>query len=277
MKTISTVLILVVSLFMSAKSYCQIQTTDPRHVNIYNDITNLETDEYAISIEDVVSNVKYVKFKIKIINKTADYLLFKGEECAFVSGSIAAKADEKPAFIDPFSSKSKVIEFKGTDNFHVDNFEITIKGLYKVVIGSNVFAAPDFQLPPNMKDFTAGQFSCNMLKTEQKTQSTWAKFGCKYNGQKIGFVNPAKCVVRIPDGKEFATANLKSKSEMLLPGEESKFTAEFQIPGKVTDMQFTTMNIIWKDSFSETTATPLASQKAQFKIDEAKTSVKNKN
>lgn len=277
MRTISIAFILVVCFFFSEKSYSQIQTTDPRHINIYNDIPNLETEEYAISIEDVVSNIKYAKFKIKITNKTANYILFKGEECTFVSGSIAAKADEKPAFIEPFSSKSKVIEFKGTDNFHVDNFEVNIKGLYKVVVGSNVFTAPDFQLPPNAKDFTAGQFSCSMLKTEQKTQSTWARFSCKYNGQKIGFINPAKCVVKIPDGREFATANLKSKSELFAPGDESKFTTEFQIPGKITDMQFTTMNIVWKDSFSETPATPLASQKAQFKIDEAKTSVKNKN
>jgi hypothetical protein len=276
MKTITTLFAALFCIF--ANTVCgQIVPTDPRHVYVYNDIPNLETEEYAISIEDVVSNVKYAKFKIKITNKTADYILFKGEECTFVSGSIAAKADEKPVFIDPFSSKSKVIEFKGTDNYHVDNFEITIKGLYKVVVGSNVFAAPDFQLPPNTKDFTAGLFSCSMLKTEQKTQSTWARFDCKYNGQKIGFINPAKCVVKLPDGKEFATANLKSKSEMLLPGDNSKFITEFQIPGKVADMQFTTMNIIWKDSFSETTATALASQKAQFKIDEAKTSVKNKN
>lgn len=277
MKTFTIAFILVSGIFLSVKSFSQIQTTDPRHVNIYNDITGLETDEYVISIEDVVSNVKYAKFKIKVSNKTSDYILFKGEEITFVSGSIAVKANEKPVFIEPYSTKSKVIEFKGSDNFHVDNFEITIKGLYKVVVGANVFTASDFQLPPNTKDFTAGQFSCSLLKTEQQTQSTWARFSCKYNGQKIGFVNPAKCVVKIPDGREFATANLKSKSELFVPGDESKFTAEFQIPGKITDMQFTTMNIVWKDAFSETTATPLATQKAQFKIDEAKTGIKNKN
>jgi hypothetical protein len=223
-----------------------------------------------------VSNVKYAKFKIKITNKTADYILFKGEECTFVSGSIAAKANEKPVFIDPYSSKSRVIEFKGTDNYHVDNFEVTIKGLYKIVVGEKTFSAPDFQLPPNTKDFTSGPFSCTLLKTEQETQTTWARFSCKYNGQKIGFVNPAKCVVKIPDGKEFATSNLKSKSELFVPGDESKFTAVFEIPAKTTDMQFTTMNIIWKEAFSESTPITLASQVAKFQVDTVKTDIKNK-
>ena len=266
---------LIFSLFLIS-SFGQVETSDPRHINIYNEIPKIETDEYMISIEDVVSNVKYAKFKIKITNKTSDYLLFKGEECTFVSGSIAAKANEKPVFIEPFSSKSKVIEFKGTENYHVDNFEVNIKGLYKIVVGENVFTAPDFQLPPSAKDFTAGQFSCTLLKTEQETQTTWARFSCKYNGQKIGFVNPAKCVVRIPDGKEFATSNLKSKSEMFIPGDESKFTAVFEIPAKTTDMQFTTMNIIWKEAFSESTAIPLASQNAKFQVDTVKTDIKNK-
>ena len=54
----------------------QTGTTDPKHVNVYNEIPKIETGEYIISIEDVVSTVKYAKFKIIITNKTADYLLF---------------------------------------------------------------------------------------------------------------------------------------------------------------------------------------------------------
>jgi len=234
------------------------------------------TADYEITIEDVVSTIKYAKFKIKITNKTADYILFKGEECEFVSGNTKAKPAEKPMFIEPYSSRSKVIDFKGNDNYHVDKFELFINGLYKVVIGENSFTAPDFQLPPSSKDFVAGPFSCTLLKTEQETQSTWAKFNCKYNGQKIGFINPAKCIVKLPDGKEFASTNLKSKAEMMLPGDESKFTPEFQIPAKTADMQFTTMQIVWKDAFTETTSQSLKNYTITFEIDAAKTAAKNK-
>lgn len=272
-KTVKKLFIVIVLLIAIN---CIGQNDNPKHINIYNNSQNIETADYIISIEDVVSNVKYAKFKIKISNKTADYILFKGEECVFTSGSITSNPTEKPLFIEPYSTKSRVLDFKGTDNFHVDKFEIEVKGLYRVVIGQNSFTASDFQLPPNAKDFTAGPFVCTLLKTEQETQSTWAKFNCKYNGQKIGFINPAKCVVKLPDGKEFASTNLKSKAEMLLPGEESKFTAEFQIQAKTADMQFTTMNIIWKDSFSETTAQPLTTHKVSFEVDAAKTAAKNK-
>lgn len=255
---------------------CFGQNTDPKHINVYNNSQNIETNEYTITIEDVVSTVKSAKFKIKISNKTADYLLFKGEECTFISGNIKANPTEKPIFIEPYSSRNKVVDFKGTDNFLVVQFEVEIKGLYKIIVGETNFPATDFQLPPNTKDFTAGPFTCTLLKTEQETQSTWAKFSCKYNGQKIGFINPAKCVVKLPDGKEFASTNLKSKAEMLLPGEESKFTAEFQIQAKTADMQFTTMNIVWKNSFSESIAKPLDAHKATFEVDAAKTAAKNK-
>lgn len=276
MKTISKLSVILILLVVTFSGYSQISNTDPKHINVYNDSPKIETDDYIITIEDVVSNIKYAKFKIKITNKTSDYLLFKGEECIYTTDATTIKALEKPAFIEPFSSKSKVIEFKGTEGLHVDKFGVEIKGLYKITIGETNFSAPDFQLPPNSKDFTSGSFVCTLLKTDQETQSTWARFSCKYNGQKIGFINPAKCVVKLPDGKEFASANLKSKSEMMLPGDESKFYADFQIPAKTADMQFTTMNIVWKETFSESTAKPLPNQKAAFDVDPAKTAARNK-
>ena len=270
------ILSILISTIVSLGSYAQVKPNDPRHVNIYNEIASLETDEYSINIQDVVSNFKYAKFKIIITNKTADYLLFKGEELTFVSGTIATKAKEKPVFIDPFSSKSKVIEFKGDENYHVDNFDVTITGIYRIAIAENNFNGPDFQLPPNAKEITAGPYTINLLKTEQQTQLTWARFSCKYNGQKIGFINPAKCVVKIQEGNEFSTTNLKPKYELLLPGEESKFYTEFQIPAKITDMQFATMNIIWKDSFSESNPVALKSNTVNFSVDQTKTDIKNK-
>ena len=276
MKTTSKLtFILIFSLYVFS-GFSQISNTDPKHLNVYNDAQKTENNEYIITIEDVVSNVKTAKFKIKITNKTSDYLLFKGEECVYTGNTTTINAQEKPAFIEPFSSKTKVIEFKGTEGLHLDKFNIDIKGLYRIAIGENNFSAPDFQLPPSSKDFTSGPFVCTLLRTEQETQSTWARFSCKYNGQKIGFINPGKCVVKLPDGKEFSSTNLKSIAEMLLPGEESKFMADFQIPAKTADMQFTTMNIVWKESFSESTAKPLSNQKLTFEIDPAKTAAKNK-
>lgn len=262
-------------IFVTSMAFSQ-KPTDPKHTNYYNSIQKIETDDYIINIVDVVSRVDFVKFKIRISNKTSDYILFKPEECIFKFEHGDYKATEKAFFIEPFDTKSKVLDIKGKENFHTDAFDFEINGLYKVPIEDKSFEAVNFQLPPNAKDFKAGPFTCILLDTKQETQETWARFKVTYNGQNIGIINPAKCVIQIPDGKEFSTVNLKSKIELLNPGEESKFGTVFQIPAKITDMQFTTMNIVWKQTFSESIPKALSTQIANFKIDEAVTGAKNK-
>ncbi|OFX60321.1 MAG: hypothetical protein A2046_02655 [Bacteroidetes bacterium GWA2_30_7] len=251
--------------------------SNPKHINIYSLGEKIETDDYIIVIEDVFSKMDYLKLKIKISNKTSEYLLFKGDECVFKLDNGNFKSKEKSVFIEPFDTKSKVLEIKGDgQNYHVEKFSLEINGIYKVPISEKSFTASNFQLPPNAKDFVAGPFSCILLGTEQKTDETWARFNCKYNGSNVGFINPAKCVAQIPDGQEFSTVNLKSKIEILTAGDDIKFGTIFQIPGKIADMQFTTLNIIWKETFTESTTKPLASQTASFEVDAAKTAIKNK-
>lgn len=278
MKKLTLLSLIFAFVLLSNSTYAQKENdSNPKHVNIYTTGERIETDDYIIIIEDVVSRMDYLKLKIKISNKTSDYILFKGEECIFKLEKGNFKSKEKPVFIEPFDSKSKVLEIKGEgQNYHVEKFSIEINGIYKVPVSEKSFTAPNFQLPPNAKDFVAGTFSCVLLGTEQKTSETWARFNCKYNGSNVGFINPAKCVAQIPDGQEFATVNLKSKVEILTAGDDTKFGTIFQIPGKIADMQFTTLNIIWKETFTESTTKPLASQTANFEVDAAKTAVKNK-
>lgn len=280
MKKLTLASLILTFIFFSINTFAQKEkdnNSNPKHVNIYNNGDKIETDDYIIIIEDVVSKMEYLKFKLKISNKTSDYLLFKGDECVIKLENGDFKSKEKPVFIDPFDTKSKVLEIKGGgQNYHVDKFSVEINGLSRVPISEKSFEASNFQLPPNAKDFTAGPFSCILLGTEQKTQETWARFNCKYNGSNIGFINPAKCVAQIPDGQEFSTVNLKSKLEILTAGDDTKFGTIFQIPGKIADMQFTTMNIIWKETFTESSTKPYASHTASFEVDAAKTAVKNK-
>ena len=239
-------------------------------------LLKIETDEYNIKIEDVVSNEKYIKFKVRITNKTSDYLLFEGGKCVCITETKTIPTVEKYVFIEPYFTRSRVLEFKGTDGLSFDKFSIEIKGLYRVPVGEKILKAPDFQIPPGLKDFKAGKFECTFQSTKQETQSMWMKFSCKYNGEKIGFINPSKCVIKYTDGKEFAATNLKSHPEMMLPGEESKFTVDFQIPAKSTDIPIVNMSIVWNDVFSESAAIPLPNKRVKIEIDLSETEEINK-
>ena len=267
MKKNKHIILIFVFLLFTFYGYCQINNTNQKQINDHSDSLKIETNEYNIIIKDVVSNEKYTKFKIRITNKTLDYLLFKGEECVLVTETTTINTEEKPVFIEPFFTRSKVILFKGIEGLHFNKIRVDIKGLYRIPVEENIYNAPDFKLPPSLKDFKAGEFECAYISTGQEIQSFWVKFSCKYNGQKIGYVNPANCVIKLPDGKEFAATNLKSKPEMMLPGKKLKFTVDFQIPASVTQVQFTNMNIVWKDVFSESAAIPLPNPKASFEID----------
>src|SRR3989339_539365 len=107
MKKITKKLFVVITTLIALS--CFGQNDNPKHINVYNNSQNIETSDYIISIEDVVSNIKYAKFKIKISNKTADYLLFKVEECVFTSGSITSNPTEKPLFIENIMAKKSVL------------------------------------------------------------------------------------------------------------------------------------------------------------------------
>ncbi len=49
----------------------------------------------------------------------------------------------------------------------------------------------------------------------------------------------------------------------------------FHIPGRIADMQFANMTILWKDTFVETEAKRISAQEVSFEIDPGMTNGKN--
>ena len=75
---------------------------------------------------------------------------------------------------------------------------------------------------------------------------------------------------------EYANADNKQDAFLLSKGESETFTASFKIPGKVVDMQFANMEIIWRDTFKDCKAILLDDLTTEITVDEGKTAAKNK-
>lgn len=242
----------------------------------YQDIT-LENDDYTILIENAVAGPEETKFKFKITNKSDNFIIFKPDESKLVINGKEIKPNEKQLMIAPGKSWFRVINIKQV-GLMVNEYSYLVEGLYKITSDGPAIPAPDFILPPSQNDFKAGEFNCTLAKLKKETNETEAKFKCIYKGNKVGFIDPSRMAVRMPDGKEYASSSGKDKSMLFFKGEEDDFTVQWDRMqgGKATDMQKVEMIVLWRDAFKEGEMVKLKSEKFDLKLDQALTEAKGK-
>ena len=250
---------------------------DPGHVNKFRAIKSPSSDVVSFEVTTSLAKNEWARADIRVTNSTGDQLVMLrkdqpsfdlpgkgklGVKIPLVSGLLG-----KTLFIEPNQTKTHSFQTEGDNGYHVDKMTIHPSGFYA---GSNVgkaVKAPDFQLPASVNDFTAGPFACKLANVKQETKQTHAAFACTYNGKGLGIIESKRIGVREPGGKEFANAKHGAGRDLVLPGETSKFTAVFEIPAKVVDMQFATLNVLWRDALSESTMQPLALSDFEFYLD----------
>ncbi|MFN3402844.1 MAG: hypothetical protein ACK40G_02040 [Cytophagaceae bacterium] len=268
------------SVIVLCSAHAQRKPNDPKHENWYS-VANVETDDLLIEFSGSHSQQEFTTTKVKVTNKTNDYILWKTTESIFKYEF----GEFKPAkgmlsdgnmLLGPGESDTKTLKVSGGNKFHVDNLKLILDGFYKIAFEGNAIDAPDFKLPPNVNDFKAGKFEVSLDKLKKETKETEAKFKVKYTGTNVGFLDPSRCVVKIPNGQEYATANRKDKKQILFPGDTENIKAVFQVPGKVVDMQFANLEILWKDTFREAKAVPFKVGTAEFVLDPGMTEGKNR-
>lgn len=243
----------------------------------YKDIRT-EHQDLSIVVDNAVSNDGESKFKLKIVNNTADYVLFKVSECKFIINGKEAQVKEKSLLISPNESGSRVVNVKGEGYNKVKNYEFIVDGLYKVPADAPGIATPDFMLPASRNDFKSGPFTCKLEKVKKESAVTNARFDCTYNGSKLGFIFPSKVAVKMPDGREYANEKSKASEIVLTRGESDYFTLTWSRMegGSKMDMQKVDMLIKWNDAFVEMTPEKLPSKKLDVEFDEALTNEKGK-
>lgn len=239
----------------------------------YKEVT-FETNDYSVFITDGVSTSGYVKFKMKVFNKTNDFLIVKPIEMGYTSVGKTAMTKDKTFIVAPNEEDWKVLDYKGTE-MQVDQFVIEAKGIYKASAGGKGIQVADFDLPPSKNEFTIANTTCVLKKHEATTAKTTAKFDCVYSGDGVVIINPYRCAAVMPSGADNANAK-KSKPILLEKGQSDDFTVAFEEVAGAGDMQKKAIKIKWNDTFKESKLMKLEAPKITIDKDEEKTKAKQK-
>ena len=237
----------------------------------------IESNDIKITVEDAVATEGVVKFKLRIYNKSANYIVYKPSESIFRIDGKDAQPTEKWMVIRPNDDESRVIDLKGSGLAVPKNFDFVMSGLYTFSIDAKGVNTPDFQLPPSQNDIKAGGFNITIVKNKKTTARTDATFKATYVGDKIGIFEPNKVAMKMGDGKEYANYHSDKKPLLFDRGQEENFEVSWKdIPSSSGDMQKENMTIIWRDAFKEITPDKMMPQTLTIMYDEDMTKSKNK-
>lgn len=254
------ILSLSIIICISAVSFSQKKEKEIKYKKTFYKNQTIENADLKITIDDAVATVTGMKFKISIVNKSSDYIVFKPSECEFKIKGNAVKPIEKWIVIPPNDKDWKTIDIKGSQYILPENFDFVMDGFYKVSIDSKGNTTADFKLPPSSNEFKSGGFSASLDGLKKETIATEAKFKVTYSGDKIGVIDQNKVAIKMPDGKEFANYFSDKKPIFFVNGTSDDFKVAFKgIPLESGDMQKVEMNILWRDSFKEITPVKIPS------------------
>jgi hypothetical protein len=280
MKYLLLITAFVMSLGAIAQKEEKKKKVDEKMKIFYKDVT-METSDYKIYVSDAVSTFGYAKFKLKVFNKTNDYLFFNANELLLLAegkslpGSAKSlTGGDKPLVIAPNDEDWKIIEFKGSA-MQLEKYSIELKGVSKASANGKLIEAPIFEVPASKNDFVAGPVSCTLKDSKVKTDQSSLKFECTYSGDNILILDPYKSAAIMANGKENANTK-KYKGVLLEKGKSEDFFVVFNEILDAGDMQKKGFKIKWNDAFKESKLTPVPTAKFDMAIDQALTDLKNK-
>lgn len=277
-------LLLCLGVFLNG--FVAAQKVDPKHTNFYFNQT-IDNPDYSIEIVDVVSKLDYCKMKVKITNKSNDYLMFKYGDVELTNASGSFKPKKALDFttkkgieiMNPKDNANVVLTFDG-NNMHQDEFKLVFNGLSKFSAKGTDFEANDFNLPANTNEVLAGPFKITLKALDKQTKLTIVRFNADYKGddKHIGLIEANKIVCKTSKGQEWARTNRRDKTVVLMDGENDKFNLyyEIDVTSSGIDMQFDNMALVFKDAFRESAILPIPAQSLGFKVDAGLTAGKNK-
>ena len=267
---------LLIIIFLTTINAIGQNISSPKYEHHFKKPKNISTDEYDISFFDIESQAEFCKMAVKIFNKTNDFLIFDMGAPIFNFDFGKFSDKKKKVIIEPNSNKRKTLQVSGTNKFQVQSFNLSFNGISLLSSEGNISKMANFQVPASKNSIQTNAFKLNLKKSSLRTQEAALIFECIYQGDNIGIVNPSKLSVKV-DGTDLEYANdIKNPNpKLLFKGDKLKIKAVFHIPGRIADMQFANMTILWNDSFRETNAQKLKGHEITFNIDRGMTNGKN--
>lgn len=273
-------------LLMAIGGKAQLAETDPRHENHYKYVVPIVTDEVKVEISNVHTQMYFGQMKLRITNKTNDYIAIKSGDIVFEMNDTKYYPTDKVYMIAPRDYITRTIRVDGDNRFHVDSFLVKLDGFYKIPIDGKPLDVPQFVLPNTTNHFEMEGYECKVAgRIIKQTMITEVPLRCTYVGNQVGLVESSRISVKLEDGKEFPNVNTGSKiknltttgsTDVLFPGESTKINAVFRVPSEVADMEWVNMNIHFNDAFAKTALIPIAVDEQEFILDQTKTTLKNK-
>lgn len=276
--TFSTTKSIVTGLFLYATTLFAQEVAGFERI-YYADPAPVEAEDVTFTFKNPVAQFDHCKVGFTIENNSSDFLLYDSEKSLFTYEFGTKSPAIKAFYIDPSKNKTKTLLVKGAEQYLQRAFDITIDGLVRIPIEGEIQSAPNFQLPAAVNNFTEGNFKVTLLKYGASTKEAKAVFEVTYTGNDVAIINEANLSVTAERKKTnetvtYANDNKKSDPTILHKGESTKITAVFHIPGKIVDMQFAQMNVIWNSTFVESKEIPIAPIVVKFEMDEALTKEK---
>tara|TARA_R110002072_G_scaffold282761_2_gene445925 strand:- start:22069 stop:22902 length:834 start_codon:yes stop_codon:yes gene_type:complete len=227
------------------------------------------TEVAEVSTKNIVAQKELCKMALNIKNLTDDFLLFVPQESKFIYPEGDKRPSSKEYFIEPNKSKTKTLEVNGGNEFLQESFSVELGYLFQIPTDGKPEKTPDYKLPAEKNSFTVGNFKVKLLKYSASTKEAKATFEVVYTGNDMAIISPANLSVSATRKKSdetvvYSNDNKKAKPVLLRNGNSTKVVAVFHIPGKIVDMQFATMNLIWNNTFVETK--PVMLPKVKFDV-----------
>lgn len=228
-----------------------------KYSKLFYNNTEVDGGDVTVSIVSAVATDGELKFKLKIANKTNDYIIFKPKESRYVANGKEVKPNEKEMILGPLENDSKVINIKGSYN-STEKGEYIIEGIYKVSPKGNSIATEDYLLPQAKSEFSTGSFTVTSTKVVKQSDATKLSFSVSYTGDKIGCVFTRKATMLMPDKNEYGPekpSGMFAQSGMILlqkgKSEDFDLVWERKVGGRAMDMQLVPMTLKWNDTFCD--------------------------
>lgn len=243
---------------------------DPKMEYKYKLPEAIETDDYKITFRMVENQAVFSQVKIKITNKTTDYLVLDLGKITFTVNEKEYKNKSKIKIIFPKDDKNIILKVVDkTAKMQVESFKINIDGITKYSVDAPILEFEKFKLPVSKNTIEKNDFALNVKKIKKETDETIIKFKATYSGDKLILLDASKVVFVKEDGEEFANVHSKSKPELLFSGDNENIELRAEIPviKKQFDMQFATFYIDWKDSVKELSGVAGKTHAVSFELD----------
>lgn len=257
--------LLLIALFCSLNQFAQVNLNDYNTI-FFQEVT-FENEDYKLFLVRCFAKKEVVKIKLRIFNKTKDVLLIKPEEMEFVVNDKTLKGKGRTLTVQPNDVEDRLIDAEDNGaNMKCETFDINLKGFYKVSYEGEVYVAQNTSLPDKKgSEVIAGPVKCSLLDVKMARDKSYAKYSCSYTGDKIGILEPSKCVAIMPNGQE-NLCTIKKDLFLVANGESHNITIEFKQvngAGELTEG----VQVKWNDALRSSSAVALKSIKVPMKID----------